>query len=131
MARFRRLAAAHFPVNRHGVRPPDFNRRHHRRRFGNDRHIVTCIRQIIADQLLVRIGVHQGEVIVTQKDVFGEGVNIAARMESITEPGGMSISKGVYEAIKGKIEAGFQSVGTPPMKNIASPPEVFRVHLQH
>jgi class 3 adenylate cyclase len=83
------------------------------------------------DHLEVRIGVHQGEVIVTQKDVFGEGVNIAARMESITEPGGMSISKDVYEAIKGKIEAGFQSIGIPKMKNIANPPEVYRVHIQH
>jgi class 3 adenylate cyclase len=83
------------------------------------------------DHLLVRIGIHQGEVIVTQKDVFGEGVNIAARMESITDPGGISISTDVYEAIKGKIEAGFQSVGIPKMKNIANPPEVFRVHIQH
>ena len=82
------------------------------------------------DHLMVRIGIHQGEVIVTPKDVFGEGVNIAARMESITIPGGLSISKDVYEAIKGKVEAGFQSVGIPAMKNIANPPEVFRVHLQ-
>lgn len=81
------------------------------------------------DHLLVRIGIHQGEVIVTQKDVFGEGVNIAARMESITEPGGISISKEIYEAIKGKVEAGFQSIGVPKMKNIANPPEVYRVHL--
>ncbi len=81
------------------------------------------------DQLLVRIGIHQGEVILTQKDVFGEGVNIAARMESITEPGGISISKDIYEAIKGKIEAGYQSIGIPKMKNIANPPEVYRIHL--
>ncbi|HEY1723193.1 MAG TPA: adenylate/guanylate cyclase domain-containing protein [Magnetospirillaceae bacterium] len=83
------------------------------------------------DHLLVRIGIYQGEVIVTQKDVFGEGVNIAARMESITDPGGISISKDIYEAIKGKVEAGFQSVGIPKMKNIASPPEVFKIHLTH
>ena len=81
------------------------------------------------DQLLVRIGIHQGEVILTPKDVFGEGVNIAARMESITEPGGISISKDIYEAIKGKIEAGYQSIGIPKMKNIANPPEVYRIHL--
>jgi class 3 adenylate cyclase len=81
------------------------------------------------DHLLVRIGINQGEVIVTQKDVFGEGVNIAARMESITDPGGISISKDIYEAIKGKVEAGFQSVGIPKMKNIANPPEVFKMHL--
>ncbi len=83
------------------------------------------------DQLLVRIGLYQGEVIVTQKDVFGEGVNIAARMESITDPGGISISKEIYEAVLGKVEAGFQSVGIPKMKNIASPPEVFKMHINH
>ncbi len=83
------------------------------------------------DHLLVRIGIHQGEVIVTGKDVFGEGVNIAARMESITDPGGISISKDIMEAIKGKVEAGFQSVGIPKMKNIANPPEVFKIHLSH
>ncbi|HIJ37537.1 MAG TPA: adenylate/guanylate cyclase domain-containing protein [Rhodospirillaceae bacterium] len=83
------------------------------------------------DQLKIRIGIHRGEVIVTAKDVFGEGVNIAARMESITEPGGISISADVYEHVKNKVEAGFQSIGVPKMKNIASPPEVFRVHLTH
>ena len=83
------------------------------------------------DQLKVRIGIHQGEVIGTGKDVFGEGVNIAARMESITEPGGISISAPVYEQVKGKVEAGFLSIGQPKMKNIANPPEVFRVHLTH
>ncbi|PKU26510.1 adenylate/guanylate cyclase domain-containing protein [Telmatospirillum siberiense] len=81
------------------------------------------------DQLQVRIGIHRGEVIRTEKDVFGEGVNIAARMESVTAPGGISICADIYEDVKGKIEAGFQSIGQPKMKNIANPPEVFRVHM--
>ena len=83
------------------------------------------------DHLLVRIGIHRGEVIVTAKDVFGEGVNIAARLESITDPGGISISSDVYVHVKNKVEAGFQSVGTPPMKNIANPPEVFKLQISH
>lgn len=83
------------------------------------------------DQLLVRIGIHRGEVIVTGKDVFGEGVNIAARLESITDPGGISISADVYQHVKNKVEAGFQSVGTPPMKNIANPPEVFKLQVNY
>ncbi len=83
----------------------------------------------VNDHLKVRIGIHEGEVIVTEKDVFGEGVNIAARMESITDPGGISISAAVYEHVKGKVEAGFQSIGIPKMKNIANPPEVYRVHV--
>jgi len=83
------------------------------------------------DHLLVRIGIHRGEVIVTGKDVFGEGVNIAARLESITDPGGISISADVYQHVKNKVEAGFQSVGTPPMKNIANPPEVFKLQMSH
>lgn len=83
----------------------------------------------VNDQLKVRIGIHQGEVIATAKDVFGEGVNIAARMESITDPGGISISAEIFDQVKNKVEAGFQSIGIPKMKNIAKPPEVFRVHL--
>ena len=83
------------------------------------------------DQLKVRIGLYQGEATVTEKDVFGETVNIAARMESITEPGGISVSANIYEAVKGKIEVGFQSIGIPKMKNIAKPPEVYRVHVAH
>ncbi len=83
------------------------------------------------DQLRVRIGIHQGEVIATAKDVFGEGVNIAARMESITEPGGISISEPIYEAIRGKVEAGFLNIGIPKMKNIANPPTCYRVHIAY
>jgi len=83
----------------------------------------------VNDQLKVRIGIHRGEVIVTGKDVFGEGVNIAARLESITDPGGISISADVYQHVKNKVEAGFQSVGTPKLKNIANPPEVFKLQL--
>lgn len=83
------------------------------------------------DKLLVRIGIHRGEVIVTAKDVFGEGVNIAARLESITDPGGISVSADVYTHIKNKVDAGFQSVGIPAMKNIANPPEVFKLQISH
>ena len=83
----------------------------------------------VNDHLEVRIGIHRGEVIVTGKDVFGEGVNIAARLESITDPGGISISADVYQHVKNKIEAGFQSIGTPKLKNIANPPEVFKLQL--
>jgi len=83
----------------------------------------------VSDQLRVRIGIHRGEVIVTGKDVFGEGVNIAARLESITDPGGISISADVYQHVKNKVEAGFQSIGTPKLKNIANPPEVFKLQL--
>lgn len=81
------------------------------------------------DRLQIRIGIHRGEVIRTEKDVFGEGVNIAARMESVTVPGGISICADIYRDVMGKVEAGFQSIGQPKMKNIANPPEVFRVHL--
>lgn len=83
------------------------------------------------DQLKIRIGIHRGEVIVTSKDVFGEGVNIAARMESITDPGGISISADVHDNVKNKVEAGFQSMGVVKMKNIANPPEVYRVHINY
>jgi adenylate cyclase len=50
-------------------------------------------------------------------------------MESVTDPGGISVCSTIYQDVKGKIEVGFQSVGRPKMKNIANPPEVFRVHI--
>ncbi|MBY0431419.1 MAG: adenylate/guanylate cyclase domain-containing protein, partial [Rhodospirillales bacterium] len=81
------------------------------------------------DQIKIRIGIHTGEVIVTPKDVFGEGVNIAARLEPLTEPGSISISADVLEGVKNKLTCGFLSLGVKPMKNIANPPEVFKVYF--
>ncbi|MCA0202409.1 MAG: adenylate/guanylate cyclase domain-containing protein [Proteobacteria bacterium] len=79
------------------------------------------------DQFHIRIGVHMGEVIHTGTDVFGEGVNIAARIEPQCDPDGVTVSDVVANAARNKVPAHFMSIGVRPMKNIAKPPELFKV----
>ena len=79
------------------------------------------------DQFHIRIGVHMGEVIHTGTDVFGEGVNIAARIEPKADPDGIAVSDVIANAARNKVPAHFQSIGRLPMKNIANPPEWFKV----
>ncbi|MFC5067329.1 SUMF1/EgtB/PvdO family nonheme iron enzyme [Flaviflagellibacter deserti] len=74
-----------------------------------------------------RIGVNLGDVIVEPDDIFGDGVNIAARLEALATPGGVYISGGVYEQIKNKLVCGYQSLGDEKLKNITDPVRVYRV----
>jgi TolB-like protein len=76
-----------------------------------------------------RIGINMGEVIVKGDDIFGEGVNIAARLESLAEPGGICISGGVHEQLKNKLSLAYEFIGDKDVKNIAEPVAVFRVGL--
>ena len=78
-------------------------------------------------RILYRIGVHLGDVIVDTDDIYGEGVNIAARLEGIASPGDLYISGGVYEQIKHKLVCGYQSLGDRQVKNITDPVTVYRV----
>jgi class 3 adenylate cyclase len=80
------------------------------------------------DQFHIRIGLHMGEVIHTGTDVFGEGVNIAARIEPKADPDGIAVSDVIANAARNKVPAHFQSMGRLPMKNIANPPELFKVY---
>ena len=75
----------------------------------------------------LRIGLHIGDVLVEGDDLFGDGVNIAARLESLADPGGICISARVHEDAAGKIKLDVEDLGTPPLKNIAQPVRVFRV----
>jgi len=74
-----------------------------------------------------RIGVNLGDVIVEPDDIYGDGVNIAARLEGIAEPGDVFISGGVYEQVKQKLVCGYQSLGDRQVKNITDPIRVYRV----
>ena len=74
-----------------------------------------------------RIGVNLGDVIVEPEDVYGDGVNIASRLETIAEPGSVNISGGVYEQIKNKLVCGYQSLGDEKLKNITDPVRIYRV----
>ena len=79
------------------------------------------------EQWIYRIGVHLGDVIVEPDGVFGDGVNIAARLEGIATPGDLFISGGVYEQIKNKLVCAYQSLGDRQVKNITDPVSVYRV----
>src|ERR1700691_3303740 len=74
-----------------------------------------------------RIGVNLGDVIIEADDVYGDGVNIASRLEGIAEPGQVFISGGIYEQVKHKLVCGYESLGDRKVKNITDPVRVYRV----
>ncbi len=77
-----------------------------------------------------RIGINLGDVIVDEDDIFGDGVNIAARLESLAEPGGICVSGAVCDQVGGRLEdIVFEDLGDQQVKNIARPIRVFRVRL--
>src|SRR5215467_7900780 len=74
-----------------------------------------------------RIGINQGDVVFDDARIYGDGVNIASRLESIAEPGGICISRKVYEDITGKMQLAFIDLGEQQLKNIAQPVRVYRI----
>ncbi len=76
-----------------------------------------------------RIGVNLGDVIVQDDDIFGDGVNVAARLEGLAEPGGVHVSGDAYRQVRGKIDVEFDDLGPQTLKNIAEPVQVYRVIL--
>ncbi len=81
----------------------------------DDRHIV------------LRIGINLGDVMIEGSDLYGDGVNIAARLEAIAEPGGVLVSGTAYDHLKNKIRVGFDDLGRQSLKNIAEPVRTYRV----
>src|SRR5262245_42719442 len=80
-------------------------------------------------RIYVRIGINLGEVIVEGDDRFGEGVNIAARLEQLAEPGGICVSGKVAKEVEKKLAFAFESMGEQRVKNIAEPVPAYRVKL--
>src|SRR5215475_10003105 len=78
-------------------------------------------------RLRFRIGINQGDVVFDDARIYGDGVNVAARLESIAEPGGICISRKVYEDIIGKMQLAFVDAGEQQLKNIAQPIRVYRI----
>jgi TolB-like protein/Flp pilus assembly protein TadD len=77
----------------------------------------------------LRIGIHVGDVLVEDGDIFGDGVNIAARLEAIAEPGGVSISEDAWRQVQGKVDAIFVDTGEQTLKNIERRVRVYRMEL--
>jgi TolB-like protein len=74
-----------------------------------------------------RIGINVGDVIIDRDDIFGDGVNVAARLEGVAEPGGICISEDVYRHVRGKLEFSSEDIGEQKLKNITEPVRVYRV----
>ena len=79
--------------------------------------------------LLYRIGINLGDVIVKEDDIFGDGVNVAARLESIAEPGGICISGAVYDQVGDRLPIGYEDLGEQHVKNISRAIRVYKVLL--
>jgi TolB-like protein/class 3 adenylate cyclase len=85
---------------------------------------------VAADQAIVlRIGINVGDVIVEGSDLYGDGVNIAARLEPLAEPGGITISPSVHDQIRGKVGVALIDLGLQTLKNVAEPLRVFRISV--
>jgi len=82
-----------------------------------------------ADPIKFRIGINVGDIIIDGDDILGDGVNIAARIEGIAEPGGLSISEDAWRQVQGKVAANFVDAGEQNLKNIARPVRVYRLDL--
>ena len=80
-----------------------------------------------ASRMPFRIGINLGDIIEEEGNVYGDGVNVAARLETLAEPGGVCVSGTAYDQVKNKLNVGYQSMGEHSVKNIAEPVRAYRV----
>ncbi|MBI3706658.1 MAG: hypothetical protein HY246_03090 [Proteobacteria bacterium] len=81
-------------------------------------------------RLRLRIGINLGDIIFDENDIYGDGVNVAARLEQLAEPGGICVSRGARDPVIGKLPLTFEDLGEQQVKNIAKPVRVFRVRYK-
>ena len=81
------------------------------------------------ERIEFRIGIHLGDVMIDENDIFGDGVNIAARLEKLAEPGGICVSDDAHRQIRGKVGAVFDDLGAQTLKNIAQPMQAWRIRI--
>ena len=80
-------------------------------------------------RMLFRIGINLGDILIEGDDILGDGVNVAARLEGIAEPGGICISSSAYEQVRGKVPVDFTDLGEQTLKNIARPIRAYAIGL--
>ena len=80
-------------------------------------------------RMLFRIGINLGDVIHDESRIYGDGINIAARLEALAEPGGVLVSNTVYDQVRGKLPLNFEDVGERQVKNIEQPVRMYRLHV--
>src|SRR5437899_479719 len=76
-----------------------------------------------------RVGINVGDIISDENDIYGDGVNVAARLEALAEPGGICVSRVVRDQVRDKVDFGFEDLGEQQVKNIARPVRVYRIPL--
>jgi Adenylate and Guanylate cyclase catalytic domain len=91
--------------------------------------LAVCRRGSEANPIQFRIGINVGDIIIEGEDILGDGVNIAARIEGIAEPGGISISEDAWRQVQGKVATNFVDAGEQCLKNIARPVRVYQLDL--
>jgi len=77
--------------------------------------------------IVLRVGINLGDVVVEGSDLYGDGVNIAARLEALAEPGSIIVSRTVFNHVRGKVKLGFDDLGEQHLKNIAEPVRIYRL----
>ncbi len=82
------------------------------------------------NRIAYRIGINLGDIIIEDDDIYGDGVNVAARLETLAEPGGICVSRTVVNHVKGKVASDFDDQGEQEVKNIPEPVHVFRVLME-
>ena len=80
-------------------------------------------------RIAFRIGINIGDIVIEEGDIFGDGVNIAVRLESIAAPGGVCVSEDVYRQVRGKFDATFEDIGEQKLKNIMQPVRAYRIRI--
>jgi adenylate cyclase len=78
-------------------------------------------------RITYRVGINIGDIIVEGEDIYGDGVNVAARLEGLADPGGICVSRTVFNHVKGKVDTTFEDLGEKEVKNIAEPVRVYRL----
>src|SRR6266850_2930833 len=76
-----------------------------------------------------RMGINLGDIIIDEGDIFGDGVNVAARLETLAEPGGICVSRVVRDQVRDKLDLSFEDRGEQQVKNIARPVHVYRIPI--
>ena len=84
-----------------------------------------------AQPITYRIGLNVGDVMVTENDIFGDGVNIAARLEGLADPGGIAISAAVHDNVRAQDQGPFDDLGEQQVKNIEHPVRIYRVRFDN
>ncbi len=80
-------------------------------------------------RITYRMGINIGDIIVEGEDIYGDGVNIAARLEGLADPGGICVARNVFDQVEAKVDLAFEDLGEQEVKNIPKPVQVFKVSL--